>query len=209
MKVKQMPDANYKPGGSQDQSGKLDRMLDATLAKYAAVEPRAGLEERILSHLRAGPLRPPRHRWLQWGLASAVAMIAVVAVLAWIPRQIPHFPIASHPPATIPRPATQETKPAPHATDEVAAVKRASVPKPVARRAPTTTAVARYPKLDQFPSPQPLTAEEIVLAQYVKNFPQEAQLVAQAQEEFALETQKVMNDVGSETRLSVSTQQER
>jgi hypothetical protein len=209
MKGKQMPDANYKPGGSQDQPGKLDRMLDATLAKYAAVEPRAGLEERILSHLRAEPLRSPRHGWLQWELAGAVAVIAVVAILAWSTSRVTHRVIANHPPATIPRPATQETKPAPHATDEVADVKRASVPKPVARRAPTSTAVALYPKLDQFPSPQPLTAEEIVLAQYVKNFPQEAQLVAQAQEEFALETQKVMNDVGSETRLAGSTQQER
>jgi hypothetical protein len=208
MKGKQMPDANYKPGRSQDRPGELDRMLDATLAKYAAVEPRAGLEERILSHLCAEPLRPTRHRWLEWGLAGAVALIAVVAVLAWIPGRIPHFPIASHPPATFQRPATQETKPAPHATDEVAAAKHASVPKRVARRAPASTAVAPYPKLDQFPSPQPLTAEEIALAEYAKNFPKEARLVAQAQEEFELEAQKEMNDV-LETRLSASTQHER
>jgi hypothetical protein len=30
----------------------FDRMLDAALAKYAAVEPRTGLEERVLANLR-------------------------------------------------------------------------------------------------------------------------------------------------------------
>jgi len=69
-------------------------------------------------------------------------------------------------------------------------------------------AVAAYPKLDQFPSPQPLTAEQIALAEYAKNFPKEARLVAQAQEEFELEAQKEMNDV-LESRLSASTQRER
>lgn len=203
-----MPDANYKPGGSQDQPGELDRILDATLAKYAAVEPPAWLEERVLAQLRVGPLRPPLCRWLHWELAGAVAVIVVVAVLAWISIRLPQLPIANHSPVTISQPSIQETKPALHATDEVAAVKPASVRKPVARRAPVSTAVAAYPKLDQFPSPQPLTAEEIALAQYVKNFPKEARLVAQTQEEFDLEAQKEMTE-GSETWSSGSTQHER
>jgi len=209
MKGKPVPDTNYKAGGSQDQPGELDRMLDATLAKYAAVEPPAGLEERVLAHLRAEPLRRPRREWLKWALAGAAAVIAVVAVLAWRPTRVPHPLIANHAPAAIPQPATQEAKAAPHALDEVAAAKHASMRKPVARRSPLSTAVAAYPKLDQFPSPQPLTAEEIALAQYVRNFPKEARLVAQAQEEFELEAQKEMNDAASETRLSGSTQHER
>lgn len=208
MKGKQMPDANYKLGWSQDQQDELDRMLDATLPKYAAVEPRAGLEARVLAHLRAEPLRPPRHAWLQWGLVGAVAVIAVVAVLAWRPSRVPHPLIANHPPGTILRPATQEAKGAPHATDEVAAAKHASIRTSIARRVPASTAVGTYPKLDQFPSPQPLTPEEIALAEYAKNFPKEARLVAQAQEEFELEAEKEMNDV-FETRFPASTQHER
>jgi len=208
MRGKQMPDAKYKPDGSQDRPDEMDRMLAATLANYAAVEPPAGLEERVLAHLRVGPLRPPLRGWLHWGFAGAVAVIVVVAVLAWISTRRPHFPIAHHPPATIPQRATQETKPALHATHEVAAVKPASKRKPVARRAPVSTAVAAYPKLDQFPSPQPLTAEEIALARYVKNFPKDARLVAQTQEEFELEAQKEMTE-GSETWSSGSTQHER
>jgi hypothetical protein len=201
-----MPDANYNPGKSQDQPDELDRMLDATLSKYAAVEPPVGLEERVLAHVRVGPLRPLR-RWLDWGFAGAVAVIVVVAVLAWISTRLPHIPIANHSPVTIPQPSTQQTKPASHATDDVA-VKPPLMRKRVARRAPVSTAVAAYPKLDQFPSPQPLTAEEIALAQYVKNFPKEARLVAQTQEEFELEAQKEMTE-GSETWSSGSTQHER
>ena len=207
MKGKQMPDMNYKPGGRQDQQGELDRILDTALAKYAAVEPRAGLEGRVLEHLRAEALRPSRHAWLQWGLAGALGAIAVIAVLAWQSSRVPHPIIANHPPAAIQRQSIQETKPAPHATDEVAAAKHASR-KPAARRVPASTAAA-HPKLDQFPSPQPLSAEEIALVQYVENFPKEARLVAQAQQEFALETQKIMNDTGLETRPSGPIQQER
>ena len=39
----------------------FDRMLDAALAKYAAVEPRTGLEERVLANLRAEQARVPDH----------------------------------------------------------------------------------------------------------------------------------------------------
>jgi hypothetical protein len=209
MKGKQMSDANYKPGGNPDQLSELDRMLDATLAKFGAVEPPLRLEERILAHLRAEPLQSSRHGWLQWGLVGAVALIAMVAVLAWRSTRVSNPPIANHPPATILQPASQEAKPAPHTTDEVAAAKPASMPKPVAHRAPALTAAVAYPKLDQFPSPQPLTEEEIALAHYVKNFPKEARLVAQAQEEFELEAQKEMNDAGSESWPSGSTQHER
>ena len=40
------------------QADDLDRTLDAALANYAAVEPRAGLEDRILVRVRAEALRP-------------------------------------------------------------------------------------------------------------------------------------------------------
>ena len=203
-----MPDTNYKRDRSQDQPDDLDLMLDASLAKYAAVEPRPGLEQRVLAHLSVEAVLPSRHPWLQWGLAGALAVITVVGVLAWRSNQAPHPVIANHPSTTIQRSSIQEIRPAPHATDKVVTVTHASVPRPAARRAPASRP-ATHPKLDQFPSPQPLSAEEIALAQYVENFPKEARLIADTQEQFALETQKVMNDAGSEIRPSGSTSQER
>jgi hypothetical protein len=186
----------------------LDRMLDAALAKYATVEPRAGLEGRVLAHMRSEPLLLSRRVWLQWGLAAAVAAIALVAVLAWRSSRAPDPVIANLLPATIQRQSIQGAKPTPHATDEVSSAKAASLRKPAARRAPESGAGA-HPKLEQFPSPQPLSAEEIALAKYVENFPKEAGLVAQAQEEFDLETLREMNSAGLQNRPSDSIQQER
>ena len=180
----------------------LDRILDTALARYAAVEPRAGLEERVLAHLRSEPRSALRRVWLQWALVGAVAATALVAVLAWRSSRVPHPVIANHSPATIQRPSIQKPKPAPHTTD-AALAKAASMRRPAVRRAPASTAVA-HPKLDQFPSPQPLSAEEIALAKYVENFPKEARLVAQAQEDFDLETQKIMNEAGAGIQPSTS-----
>ena len=44
---------------ANEKQDELDRMLDATLAKYAAAEPRAGFEERVLANLRAERARVP------------------------------------------------------------------------------------------------------------------------------------------------------
>jgi hypothetical protein len=69
--------------------------------------------------------------------------------------------------------------------------------------------VAAEPKLDQFPSPQPLSEEEQALVHYVQSFPKEATLIAKTQEEFELQTQKEMTDAGSQNQPSSSIQQER
>ncbi len=186
----------------------LDRVLDAALAKYAAVDPRTGLEERVLAHVRTAPPQPPRRMWLQWSLAAGVVVIAFVAVLGWRSRHAPHPVIANRPPVTIQSPSIQEVNSAAHSRAKVAAPKHASIRKSLVHPVLAAKAVA-HPKLDQFPSPQPLSTEEIALAQYVKNFPKEAQLVAQAQEEFAAEAQRIMNNAGSESRTSSPIQQER
>ena len=204
-----MADTNHKPGETDNKVGELDRMLDAALAKYAAVEPRAGLEGRILANLRTEQVRSASRPWWQWGLAAVVVVIVIVVVWASRLTRTPRPAIANHPPAAIQRQSTQRTRPAPLANGKVFDAKRAPVRRPAALRASAATAVAARPKLDQFPSPQPLSAEEIALTHYVNNFPKEAQLLAQAQEEFALKAEKEMNDAAAETPSSGSIQQER
>ncbi len=185
----------------------LDSLLDVALAKYAEVEPREGLEQRILAGIHAEQARSPRHAWWRWGLVAATLALLVLgfswrygspsrSITTSQPKpstQIPPTPIQQVASATM----------APHAPHQH------RTPRRVGHRIESESVVAASPKLEQFPSPQPLSAEEIALAQYVKNFPKEAQVVAQAQEEFALETQKVMNDATSELRPFSSTQQER
>lgn len=190
-----MPDMN---------NDELDRALDAALVRYAAVEPRPGLETRVLANLRA---RPAVNRsWLRWpAIAACAAAVIIVIALAWrTGRSV--SPIAHDRPAIgHPVPTTQivstaaktappQTRPAKH---------RGSL----RQFQPESAIAAATPRLDQFPSPQPLSSEEIAIAEYVKKFPKEAQLVARAQEEFALETQKQMSDDGAETKHSI--QQER
>jgi hypothetical protein len=205
MKGQPMRDANYKPGGDQEDARELDAMLDAGLAKYAAVEPRAGLEDRILAHLHSEHTRP-QHAWLQWGFVGAVVAITVVAILAWKSTQ-PLHPVNVNHSAAIQQPSLQVTKPEPDAADETTP-KAVSLRKPSSRHTLASERMA-HPKLDQFPSPQPLSREEIALIQYVKNFPKEARLISQAQEEFALEAQKEMNDAGLDGQAPDSIQQER
>ncbi|HVN21454.1 MAG TPA: hypothetical protein VMU05_21895 [Dongiaceae bacterium] len=181
----------------------LDRMLDAALTKYASVEPRAGLEERILANLRGADVPVRETAWRMWGFAATVAILLVIGMLGWRWSRPAHPPIAHHSsPAphtpAVPESATREE----NARTEKKPARHRVVPRS------QHEIVAAEPKLDVFPSPLPLTTEEVALAQYVRDFPKEAQLVAQAQEDFDRETQKEMN-AGSETRQSGSIQQER
>ena len=165
----------------------LDPVLDAALARYAAVEPRPRLEERVLANLRTEPAPVTgRARW-RWGLAGALAAIAIVAMaLAWSAGRSAHLPMANYPATTeqIRRPANPPAAAAgerllgntpTRATHSGGAIA-------VRRAAPRAQAVAQAdPKLDVFPSPRPLSEEELALAQYVLNFPTDAKQVAQAQ----------------------------
>jgi hypothetical protein len=193
---------------SRSESDALASELNAALAKYADIEPRAGLEQRILAHLQAEPKNAPDRTW--WRLSAAAVVLAVIIVmvsLTWRPAQPVHHAVANHPAAM---PVPEET------TKRIVSNVVRNSPKSGAssrttrtRRSSPAVVAATEPKLDQFPSPQPLSAEEMALARYVQSFPKEATLIAQAQEESELEIEKEMNDAGSQTRTSGSIQQER
>ena len=192
---------------SQNSPDEVDRLLDATLAKYATAEPRPGLEERILANLRAEQTKSPRHAWWHWSLVatSAIVLIAVVAVALRWSRP-------SNPPIVNRIPVVTQSQPQKRELAQQSTLKpatRKARPRSVMRSSQEPNAVADVPKLDRFSSPQPLSAEEAALAQYVTNFPKEARFVAEAQEEFELETRKIMNDAGLETQTSNPIQPER
>jgi hypothetical protein len=204
-------DQNRVDAGWQSENDPLGRELDAALAKYAEVEPRAGLEGRVLANLRAGRTQASDRAWWRWSIAGALAAVAVVALaLAWKSGKPSHPVVATHPPA-----ATQSTKePAPQvvSNSERNGV-RPSVPnsarKIAAHRPHPTVTIAAQPKLDQFPSSQPPSQQELALRRYVSQFPQEATLIARAQEEYEKEIQQKMKDALSQTESDTSDQQER
>jgi len=177
-----MTDNNQESGTHCEsaESGPLDRVFDAALAKYAAVEPRIGFEDRILANLRSKNAAPPQTLW-RWSWATAAAAIVIIAgLLAWRSSRPSHPVIANHPAVEnnsgnpVHKVASAPTKPEPSPSHR-------SGPQS-STRPPLATSTA-YPKLDVFPSPQPLSEAELALAQYVRSFPSDAKKVAQAQAE--------------------------
>jgi hypothetical protein len=198
MKGNDMPD-NHEPiaGGLNQTMDPLDPVLDAALAKYAASAPRAGLEERVLANLRAERTRAPERSWWRWGFATVAAVLVIGAVLAW--RAKPSHLVLVNRPA--------ETQPAPTRAPQTANAAAEAVPVRVPpmrkqSRRPTSMKLAANPKLDVFPSPRPLSEEELALARYVRNFPSDAKRVAQAQEASEREVLAKMQTLANESTES-------
>jgi len=140
--------------GWQQDDDALGRELDAALAKYAAVEPRAGLENRILANLRSEHSRVPVRAW--WGWSAAVAMLVVVMALLWSWEK-PSRPVIVVRPSNSTQGSREEPKQFVSTGGEGGVPARTSSParKRIRHASPVVAAVG--PKLDQFPSPQPLT----------------------------------------------------
>ncbi len=149
----------------------LDRMkddlIDEALARHARVEPRPGLERRILASLEVRRAAPQKPRWL-WMLAPAALIALILASVLFIYK--PHAPAPvkhaaqSHSAASTS--GTIARRPGPRA------VTRGSVP--VARRVST-------PRLPQFPSLAPLSEQEQMLIRFFNEHRDEAVLFAKTQ----------------------------
>jgi len=183
--------------GQFDNNDALDRALDAALANHTTVEPRAGLEARILANLRTVGQSREVTTW-RWGLAAALAMIVMALGVAWR-FEMPSQPnIAIQPPAFV-APA-----------DALTPVVHRDVVHKRPRKihgAQAQESAAANPRLDTFPSPQQLSKEEIALTRYVREFPAEARLIAQAETEDEVQLEKEMEQARSDA--GSSSQQER
>jgi hypothetical protein len=199
--------STYKKSGgdSQCEDDALDHALDAALAEYTDVEPRAGLEQRILAQLRSESTGLPTRSWWQWSAVGLVAAVILFALaLAWrsngpakLVVQRPSAPVEQVPSATRVA-ANGETK----ATGAIRQRDKAT-----RHHVHPPSVVADGPKLDQFPSPEPLTKEELALVRYVRRFPQDAVIVASAQEEFEKEVEQ--EDAAGRQATSNSIEEER
>jgi hypothetical protein len=174
------------------ESDALDLELDKALAQYSAVEPRTGLEDRVLANLRAEQTLAPARVWWRWTAVAALAALLLVALtFLWRSGERRNYRdnVARDPfpaPArTTPDRSSNGTQMATHrGGDENRATHPVSARKPrtnIPRAAPAL--VASGPKLDQFPSPQPLSEQEKILASYVTKYPKNAALIARARAE--------------------------
>jgi hypothetical protein len=137
--------------------------------------------------------------WWHWGFAASVALVAVATFLAWRTTGPSHPVVVNH--------RTVETQPVPTQAAQVAKstketkLSHVRSAKKQTRQSSATT-VAADPKLDVFPSPQPLSEEELALAQYVRNFPSDARLIAQAQQTSDTEILRKMQVLANESAES-------
>jgi len=184
-------DMNMDPN---DKTREIDQWLESGLRRYTNVEPRTGLESRVLAKLHAEHNQvASRHGWW-WAAGTATALAAiVVAVWVWQDSREARSPSATttspstyheeSPKATEPQPAPENA----HTAGGVPAVQVATRrPSSIFRLSPLPShelAAAAVPKLEQFPSPRPLSEQEQILMSYVAQFPEKAALVAQAQAE--------------------------
>jgi hypothetical protein len=154
----------------------LDRELDAALAKFTTAEPRAGLEDRVLANLRAEQQHTAKRSWWRWPAVAVLAAGIVVTVFAAWRSEKPAHIVEQHPSATTYR---QDRTMVVNNGGSVSILPHEAARRPKPRPAGRTAAVAiPPPKLDQFPSPQPLSEQEKMLAGYVAGHRQQAILIA-------------------------------
>ncbi len=148
----------------------VDELLDASLRRYSQVEPRAGLEERLLAGV---PEQAQRFAWPSWAWipATATAAILLAALAFYATRQTPAPPVPSVarqiPAPTVPAPAPVVSAPAPHPNVSRMRVERTESP----------GRLGAGPRLETFPARAPLSEQERLLLQFMQQTPKE-QLMA-------------------------------
>jgi hypothetical protein len=181
----------------------LDREIDAALAQYGAVEPRAGLEQRVLTNLQAEREKIASRSWWRWPATVALALAAAVTIAVggsrmWRSAKTPPVVSLDRPPTSVesggqdgPILAGDVRNPPPL----ISSARRNETNRD-RRRQPT---VAAGPKLEQFPSPQPMSEQEKILAIYVAQYPEHAALIAEARTEALKKDRREEEETGAST----------
>lgn len=158
----------------------LDEWLDAGLRQYGQAEPRLGLETRILARVRAERENAPTRRWLWWPALAGLTAILLIGVGVFLVKSKDsgvQSPLAKGSQAPLEQKAPEPSQAKGSPIQQASSRRIRTIPRP-ARSHVAEPVLAR---LDQFPSPQPLSEQEVILARYLEQFPREAGLMAQAQ----------------------------
>jgi hypothetical protein len=159
-----------------DKNRSVDEWLDIALKQYGDAEPRSGLEGRVLAMIRFEHKQITMPRWNLWPALAGVAVLVVLGATIFLARgpRIKTVVVT-----------TRQTSP--HAEEIVAKTSASFVLSEKRTRSRTSerpmATISRIPHLSQFPSPQPLSEQEEILARYARENTQEAKLVAQARAE--------------------------
>lgn len=141
----------------QEKDRNLDQFLDSLLDSYSDVEPRPGLETRVLANLRdqAGRRKSWPWRWVWAGCVTAALSALAFIVVLERPIEPPRPPVAYVVSPSVDRSASAVTQ-----RRHVA--KKAIQPR---HQEPVVAAVDTRP--DRFPTPAPLSDQEKLLLRYL------------------------------------------
>jgi hypothetical protein len=144
----------------RDENSERDHELDAALATYAAVEPRAGLEQRVLASLRAREL-DASSRGRRWpALAALVTAGSILVVWAGLRITVGTFRTPASPGGVSSEEVADDSQ------SRVTAGR--DIERPVAdvrplqqraRSAAHAQDVEATPRLEQFPAPEALSEQ--------------------------------------------------
>jgi hypothetical protein len=168
----------------------FDHALDETLANYAKAEPRQGLENRIMARIKAEQEHVRVGLWWGWPAGAFVVLSIILAIFIPLKSSRPKHDVA----AALAKPGFVMSEP--RSRTALPSIKTESFTQTGPRQRRRTA--PRLPKLEQFPSPEPLSEQEKVLADYVARFRDEAVVIARVNTEELLRDRAEMN-VGSET----------
>lgn len=170
---------------SQDKEQFVNEWLAAALKQYGQAEPRAGLENRVLTAVQTE--REPRtsRKWQWWPALAALTAILTIAMGVYLARwdgRKEHSPIARE---NIGPVEVSGAQPNPAIAPRIREATNQRPPSDAQRRSLHSVHESVSQRLERFPSPEPLSEQEQILARYVQQFPHEADLTAEVQTEFA------------------------
>lgn len=172
----------------------LDKWLDSALKQYGNVEPRAGLERRVIEHLES---RNHSVVWRRKVLAFvSVAAACVILIAVWHGET--HRGTGTNV-AKVSPPGINSTTVRPTTTSLPPGKEKALS---AIRRRTRRTGDFSSARAQKFPSPSPLTDRELALAAYAKSFPNEAERIAQEQETFEQEMERAQLELQNAQQLN-------
>jgi hypothetical protein len=148
----------------------LDALIRSSIASYGEPAPNSELAQRILMRIAAEPEPVARRRWLPWAIALPIAASLIIFFMLFETRPV-HTPAGVENHAQIPAQLHNDiAAAAPHLTqhENKKTMARHEV---LPRLAAVDSNTQPLPKLDVFPTPQPLTPEEQALVNFVSRAP--------------------------------------
>jgi hypothetical protein len=150
----------------------FDLLLRSALATYAQPASDSDLVHGILVRVAAESAPAPARRWLPWAIALPVAAGLLALAFLFGSRQM-HMPARDQNQAHVAQPALEPQVPT-HRSASLSSSESRRTKSQVGRLLPilASSKPAPVPKLDVFPTPQPLTAAERALVAFAVRAPE-------------------------------------